>query len=112
MAQKSAEAGLLLRRSTCGIAVLAAGGLTESHVGDPERAEVMHDGTRRSSTDDPRPRVWVHSWQDGREIFFHHSSLPRGVFDSLGDGQEFEYEIEMDAHGRGERARDVRLVDS
>jgi CspA family cold shock protein len=50
--------------------------------------------------------------QDGREIFFHHSSLPRGVFDSLSEGQELEYEIEMDAHGRGERARDVRLVDS
>ena len=24
--------------------------------------------------------------EDGREIFFHHSSLPRGVFDSLSDG--------------------------
>jgi cold shock CspA family protein len=49
---------------------------------------------------------------DGREISFHHSSLPRRVFDSLSEGQELEYELEMDAHGRGERARDVRLVDS
>ena len=50
--------------------------------------------------------------EDGREIFLHHSSLPRGVFDSLSEGQELEYEIEIDAQGRGERARDVRLADS
>lgn len=50
--------------------------------------------------------------EDGREVFFHHSSLPRGVFDSLTEGQELEYEIEMDAHGRGERARDVQLAES
>ena len=50
--------------------------------------------------------------QDGREIFFHHSSLPRGVFDALTEGQELDYEIETDTHGRGERARDVRLADS
>ena len=50
--------------------------------------------------------------EDGREIFFHHSSLPRGVFDSLSEGQPLEYEIEIDAQGRGERARDVRLTDS
>jgi CspA family cold shock protein len=50
--------------------------------------------------------------EDDREIFFHHSSLPRGVFDSLSEGQPLEYEIETDAQGRGERARDVRLVDS
>jgi CspA family cold shock protein len=50
--------------------------------------------------------------EDDREIFFHHSSLPKGVFDSLSEGQELEYEIETDAHGRGERARDVRIVAS
>ena len=50
--------------------------------------------------------------EDGREVFFHHSSLPRGVFDALTEGQELDYEIEMDAHGRGERARDMRLSES
>jgi CspA family cold shock protein len=47
---------------------------------------------------------------DGSEIFFHHSTLPPGVFDSLTEGQELEYEVEQDTRGRGERARDVRLV--
>ena len=28
--------------------------------------------------------------EDGSEVFFHHSSLPRGVFDTIQDGQEME----------------------
>jgi CspA family cold shock protein len=48
---------------------------------------------------------------DGREVFFHSSALPAGVFDSLQEGQEVEFETEPDPRGRGERARDVRLVD-
>lgn len=44
------------------------------------------------------------------EIFFHHSALPPGVFDTLNEGQELEFEIEPDTRGRGERARDVRIV--
>jgi CspA family cold shock protein len=48
--------------------------------------------------------------QDGREIFFHHSALPPGVFDSLTEGQEMEFEIEIDPRGRGERARNITLI--
>ena len=33
---------------------------------------------------------------DGTEVFFHHSSLPRGVFDTIQDGQEMDFEIEND----------------
>jgi CspA family cold shock protein len=50
--------------------------------------------------------------QDGSEIFFHHSTLPPGVFDSLAEGQELEFEVETDPRGRGERASNVRLADS
>ncbi len=48
---------------------------------------------------------------DGREIFFHSSALPAGVFDALREGQEVQFETEADPRGRGERARDVKLVD-
>jgi CspA family cold shock protein len=50
--------------------------------------------------------------QDGSEIFFHASTLPQGVFDTLAEGQAVEYEPDTDTRGRGERAKDVRLVDS
>lgn len=50
------------------------------------------------------------STQGGKEIFFHHSTLAPGVFDSLREGQELEFEIENDARGRGERAANVRLL--
>ena len=33
---------------------------------------------------------------DGTEVFFHHSSLPRGVFDTIQEGQEMDFEIEND----------------
>jgi cold shock protein len=48
--------------------------------------------------------------ETGSEIFFHHSALPPGVFDTLNEGQELEFEIEVDTRGRGERARDIRIV--
>jgi CspA family cold shock protein len=48
---------------------------------------------------------------NGDEIFFHHSSLPGGVFDTMHEGQEVEYESERDPRGRGQRASSVRLVD-
>ncbi|MDP8923816.1 MAG: cold shock domain-containing protein [Chloroflexota bacterium] len=50
--------------------------------------------------------------EDGSEIFFHHSSLDRGVFDTLQEGQELEFEIENDVRGRGQRATNVQIVDS
>ena len=49
--------------------------------------------------------------QSGGEIFFHASTLPPGVFDSLAEGQAVEVEVEPDPGGRGERATSVRLVD-
>jgi CspA family cold shock protein len=48
--------------------------------------------------------------QGGDEIFFHSSALPGGLFDTLQEGQELEFETETDPRGRGERARDVKLV--
>jgi cold shock protein len=49
--------------------------------------------------------------EDGKEIFFHHSTLPGGVFDSLTEGQTLEFDIENDPRGRGERATNIQLVD-
>ena len=50
--------------------------------------------------------------EDGSEIFFHHSSLARGVFDTLQEGQELEFEIETDVRGRGQRATNVEIADN
>jgi len=50
--------------------------------------------------------------EDGAEVFFHHSSLAPGVFDTIQDGQEMEFEIETDARGRGQRATGVELISS
>ncbi len=50
--------------------------------------------------------------QDGSEIFFHHSSMPRGIFDTLHEGQELEFDIETDPKGRGQRAANVEIVNS
>ena len=47
---------------------------------------------------------------DGSEIFVHHSTMPHGVFDTLQEGQEIEFDIENDRHGRGQRAANVRLI--
>jgi CspA family cold shock protein len=48
--------------------------------------------------------------ESGSEVFMHHSALPAGVFDTLQDGQEVEFDIENDPRGRGERAVNVQLV--
>jgi cold shock protein len=50
--------------------------------------------------------------EDGSEIFFHHSSMPRGMFDTLHEGQELDFEIETDPRGRGQRASNVEVVSS
>ena len=47
--------------------------------------------------------------EDGQEIFFHHGALPRGVFDSLAEGQELEFELMQDVRGRGTRATNIRI---
>ena len=49
---------------------------------------------------------------DGTEVFFHHSALPRGVFDTIQEGQEMEFDIENDVRGRGQRATNVELINS
>ena len=49
---------------------------------------------------------------DGSEIFFHHSALERGIFDTLQEGQELEFDIENDVRGRVQRATNVQIVDS
>ena len=48
--------------------------------------------------------------ENGAEVFMHHSALPRGVFDTLQEGQEVEFDIEDDPRGRGERAVNVRVL--
>ena len=50
--------------------------------------------------------------EDGTEVFFHHSSLPRGVFDTIQENQEMEFDIENDVRGRGQRATNVELNNS
>lgn len=50
--------------------------------------------------------------EDGSEIFFHHSSMPRGLFDSIQEGQTLDFEVETDPRGRGQRAMNVEVVDS
>ncbi len=50
--------------------------------------------------------------EDGSEIFFHHSSMPRGMFDTIQEGQELDFDIETDPRGRGQRAMNVEVVGS
>ena len=50
--------------------------------------------------------------EDDTEVFFHHSSLPRGIFDTIQEGQEMEFDIETDVRGRGQRATNVELINS
>ncbi len=45
---------------------------------------------------------------DGREIFFHQSSLVDAEFGSVNEGQDVEFEVEKSA--KGPRAINVRLV--
>ncbi len=49
---------------------------------------------------------------DGSEIFFHHAALDRGVFDTLSEGQELEFDIEQDVRGRGTRAANIQIMNS
>ncbi len=46
----------------------------------------------------------------GVEHFFHQSSVPDGVFDSLREGQRVEFAVEEST--KGPRAGDVRVIDS
>jgi cold shock protein len=47
------------------------------------------------------------------DVFFHHTTVEDGKFDSLQEGQTVEYQIEEDKGGRrgkGPRAASVKLV--
>ncbi len=44
------------------------------------------------------------------EVFFHHSSVVGGSFDSLQEGQTVEYEVEQGKGGKGPRAVNVKVV--
>ena len=47
---------------------------------------------------------------DGREIFFHRSSLTETSFDALKEDQELEFEVEKS--DKGPRAINVRVVEA
>lgn len=47
---------------------------------------------------------------DGREVFFHQSSLVDIKFDALSEEQEVEFEVEKSP--KGPRAINVRIVQS
>jgi len=48
--------------------------------------------------------------EGGNEIFFHHSTLPPGAFDTLQEGETLEFDIEDDPRGRGKRATNIQVV--
>lgn len=45
---------------------------------------------------------------DGREVFFHQSSLAEGSFDTLSEEQDIEFEVENSP--KGPRAINVKVV--
>lgn len=45
---------------------------------------------------------------DGREIFFHQSSITDATFDALNEEQEVEFEVEKSP--KGPRAINVKLI--
>ncbi len=48
--------------------------------------------------------------EDGNEVFFHATTVRGGIFESLSEGEEVEFDIERDPRGRGLRAVNVELV--
>jgi CspA family cold shock protein len=46
--------------------------------------------------------------EDGREVFFHMSSVVDGSFDNLSEGQDVEFEVEKSQ--KGPRAKNVRVI--
>ena len=45
---------------------------------------------------------------DGKDIFFHQSSLAEVQFDALSEGQEVEFDVEKSP--KGPRAINVRII--
>jgi len=44
------------------------------------------------------------------ELFFHHTGVISGSFESLRQGQQVEYQIDESGRGRGPRAKDVKPI--
>ena len=66
----------------------------------------MHKGTIKKLIGD-RGFGFI-SDTDGREVFFHQSSLVDIKFEALNEGQEVEFEVEKSP--KGPRAINVRLT--
>ena len=49
--------------------------------------------------------------EDGSEISSMPRRSPPGVFDTLREGREVEFDIQNAPWGRGQRAANVRLID-
>jgi CspA family cold shock protein len=47
---------------------------------------------------------------EGKEYFFHRSTVIEGSFDALREGQKVEYTIDAVDRGKGPRAKDVRPI--
>jgi CspA family cold shock protein len=45
---------------------------------------------------------------DGKDYFFHRSSVEGTTFEALSEGQSVEFDVEPDRRGRGPRATRVR----
>lgn len=49
--------------------------------------------------------------EHGADVFFHHSTVEGGLFDTLQIGQSVEYEVSAGGdRGKGPRAERVRVV--
>ncbi len=48
---------------------------------------------------------------DGKEYFFHRSSITEGDFDSLHEGQKVEYTVDPVDRGKGPRATNVKPLE-
>ena len=48
--------------------------------------------------------------EDGKEVFFHHTAVLDGAFDSMSEGVSVEFEMGQDSNSNRERAINVRVV--
>ena len=46
----------------------------------------------------------------GKEVFFHHTAVQDGVFDSMSEGGSVEFDMGQDSNSSRERAINVRVV--
>lgn len=54
---------------------------------------------------------FISTEEGGGDVFFHHSVVEDGGFDTLREGQSVEYELEAGgSRGKGPRASKVRAV--